>query len=909
MTLTHDRWMEISPYLDEVLSVPDEDRAKWMEQFHQTNPKLAPLLEELLHEHEVIRDKGFLSGAPPGPFETSFAGQVVGAYRLISQIGEGGMGTVWLAERNDGRFERQVAIKFLRFSLGSQSGAERFKREGGILARVSNLHIAELMDAGVSANGQPYIVLEYVEGQSIEKWCDERRLDVSSRVRLFLDVLDAVAHAHANLVVHRDIKPSNVLVRRDGCVKLLDFGIAKLLADDQSGAATQLTLEGGSALTPQYAAPEQISGGAITTATDIYALGALLYLLLAGKHPTGSDSLSPLELVKAITESEPMRLSDASVAVQSRVVADSRATSPERLRSDLQGDLDNIVGKALKKEPSERYGSVNAFADDLQRFLKHEPVSARADTFLYRSRKFVRRNRTAVVLSAVALCAAAAGVTGVLIQTQRAKEQRDFAFRQARRANAIGDLNSFLLKDVAPGGKPFTVDDLLGRAEHIVAREHVGNTEKVGLLISIADHYKTEDEIEKARVVLLQAYDLSRTIQDHSVRAQASCGLGPILARTGDPGRGEALLAEGLRELPGKPEYALDRVYCLMRGREMADHNGDAQLAIDRVLKAKEELNASPLRSDVEAWRLEMDLAEANREAGRLNESIESFRESYQLTINLGRDDTETAGTLLNNWALAVEYAGEPLEAEKIFYRALQLSRDNHGDQAVDPLLLVNYARVLRELSRNEEAQGYAERGLKGATDAGDEVTTNQVLLELARIYRQAGQYSRSNAMLNQVEPRLRKNLPPGHYAFSSLASERELTALAAGDLPAATHFAKEAMQILQASIKNGKQGSQFLPALLGRQSRLEVKLGQANQAAADAAEQLSLVQKNCEPGRYSSNLGYAYLNLGSALAAQGKEGLSQAAFRNAAEHLEKTLGANHPDTQMALQSAHLFPR
>jgi serine/threonine-protein kinase len=901
--------MEISPHLDEVLSLADGERARWLSEFHRSNPELAPLLEELLREHAVLRGEDFLSGQPIGPFETSMAGQSIGAYRLISPIGEGGMGTVWLAERNDGRFERKVAIKFLRFSFGSQSGAERFKREGRILAQVSEPHIAELIDAGVSTNGQPYIVLEYIEGQAIDSWCDERNLDVKSRIELFLDVLSAVSHAHANLIVHRDIKPSNVLVRTDGCVKLLDFGIAKLLAADLSGEATQLTIDGGNALTPQYAAPEQITGGAITTATDVYALGALLYLLLVGRHPTGSDAVSPAELVKAITESEPMRLSEASVTGTPEAVAEKRGTSPEKLRHELRGDLDTILAKTLKKNPAERYASVNAFADDLQRFLRHEPISARPDTFLYRTRKFVRRNRTSVALSSLAVCAAAAGIIGILIQTQRAREQRDFALRQALRADAVSDLDNFLLKDAAPGGKAFTVDDLLGRAERIVTREHIGNSEKAGLLISIADHYKGEDEFAKARSLFQQAYDLSRAIPDVSVRAQATCGLGAVLSQTGEPDRGEALVAGGLRELPARPEYALDRVYCLMRGREIADHNGDTQLANDRMVKAKQELNASPLRSDVEAWRIEMDLAEADREAGRLSEAIDSFQKSYQLTIDLGRDNTETAGTLLNNWALAVEYAGRPLEAEKIFYKAVQLSRDNHGDQAVDPLLLLNYARVLRELARTQEAEDYAERALKGAKDGGDQVTVNQALLELARIYRQAGQYSRSNAMLDEVEPRLRKNLPPGHYAFSSLSSERELTALASGDLVAASHFAKEAMDGLQAAIKNGKQGAQFMPALLGRQSRLEVRLGHADQAAADAGEQLSMIQKSAEPGQYTSNLGYAFLNLGTALKAEGKTDEAQAAFKKAAEHLEKSLGKNHPDTRSALESVQLFTR
>jgi len=483
-TISRDRWQEISPFLDEVLSLPEEERAGWLARFQRERPELGALLKELLEEHVSLNHQEFLTGQPIKGLEAFLPGGTAGAYRLISPIGEGGMGIVWLAERSDGRFERKVAVKLLRFSLGSQSGSGRFKREGKILAQLSHPNIAELIDAGVTTGGQPYIVLEHVEGTPIDGWCDDHKLDVNGRISLFIDVLSAVLHAHANLVVHRDIKPSNVLVRKDGCVKLLDFGIAKLLADDSDGS-TQLTMEGGSALTPHYAAPEQITGGAITTGTDVYALGALLYLLLAGKHPTSSEALSPAELVKAITETEPVRLSDASFAGPSPEIAVNRATTPERLRRELRGDLETIIGKALKKNPSERYATVSAFVDDLRRYLKHEPISARPDNLLYRAKKFMRRNRTAVALSTVAIIAVVAGITGVLIQTRRAKQQRDFALREASRASAVADMDNFLLADAAPGGKPFTVDELLGRAEHMVSREHLEDSDRADLFLSI----------------------------------------------------------------------------------------------------------------------------------------------------------------------------------------------------------------------------------------------------------------------------------------------------------------------------------------------------------------------------------------------------------------------------------------
>ena len=499
-TLTPERWQEISPFLDHALSLSQADRMLWLESFRAEKPELADLLQELLEDHRALSENRFLEGSPIN--RPSLTGQNIGAYKLISPIGEGGMGSVWLAERADGRFERRVAVKFLRFPVAAQSGAERFKREGRILGQLMHPHIAELIDAGVTPNGEPYLVLEHVEGETIDEYCEQRRLHVEARIRIFLDVLTAVAHAHANLIVHRDLKPSNVLVRTDGQVKLLDFGIAKLLADDGNPRVTALrTKEGGGALTPQYAAPEQVTGGAVTTATDVYALGLLLYLLLTGQHPGGPGPHSPADLIKAIVDTEPPRPSEALALVDAVTIAAKRYTTPDKLRRQLRGDLDTIVGKALKKTPQERYTSVTMLADDLCRCLKHEPISARPDTAAYRTAKFLRRNRISVALASVALIASIVGMAGILLQTRTARRQRDFALRQLDRAEAINEFNEFLLSDAAPSGKPFTVNELLGRAEHILSRQHGGNDNRVELLASIGAQYSIQEEDAKARQI------------------------------------------------------------------------------------------------------------------------------------------------------------------------------------------------------------------------------------------------------------------------------------------------------------------------------------------------------------------------------------------------------------------------
>jgi serine/threonine protein kinase len=419
-TLTPEQWKRVSPYLDEALELPPEQRAEWLLTLSEKDAELASLVQALLDEQRQVEQEGFLERSP---LQTGrgLAGQQVGPYRLVSKIGQGGMGSVWLAQRSDGRFERNAAVKFVNIALTSQITEQRFKREGSILGRLIHPHIAELLDAGICSDGTPYLILEYVDGKAIDQYCDARKLAVDSRIKLFLDVLSAVAEAHAALVVHRDIKPSNVLVRNDGEVKLLDFGIAKLLAQDDSNAATMLTMEAGGPLTPQFAAPEQVTGGTITTATDVYALGVMLYLLLTGQHPLGTSVRSPAELIKAIVEQEAPRASVVALTAASE--AENRSATPEKLCRQLRGDLDTILGKALKKNPQERYTSVIALADDLKRYLKHETISVRPDTFAYRTVKFVRRNRVVVALATVTLAAIIAG-SGVAIYQARIAQRR-----------------------------------------------------------------------------------------------------------------------------------------------------------------------------------------------------------------------------------------------------------------------------------------------------------------------------------------------------------------------------------------------------------------------------------------------------------------------------------------------------
>jgi eukaryotic-like serine/threonine-protein kinase len=405
------QWAQLSPLLDELLDLPIHERVQRQEALRRDDPQTAQAIAMLLGQLDAVERDDFLSRPPSLPDNSSLAGETVGAYTIVRELGQGGMGSVWLARRTDGRYEGSVAIKFLNLGFRSRGMAERFSREGSILARLAHPNIARLIDAGVESRGRPYLVLEYIDGEPIDRYCESRSLDVAARVRVFLDVLAAVAHAHNRLILHRDIKPSNILVTPAGEVKLLDFGIAKLVDDTSTPApATELTRLDGNAFTPQFAAPEQVQGGDVTTATDVYALGVLLYVLLGGSHPTPSPSGTPVDQMRAVVEKEPRRLSDAA--------------AHRDFAKQLRGDLDNIVAKALKKAPAERYANAQAFADDLKRHLADEPVTAHRDALSYRVAKFLRRHRAGVAAAGLIVATLAGGIGVALWQAGEARRQK-----------------------------------------------------------------------------------------------------------------------------------------------------------------------------------------------------------------------------------------------------------------------------------------------------------------------------------------------------------------------------------------------------------------------------------------------------------------------------------------------------
>ena len=839
----------------------------------------------------------------------------LGPYQLLRKLGEGGMGQVWLADQA-APVRRRVAIKLIRAGMYGPAILQRFQSEQQSLAIMEHPAISKVFDAGTTPAGQPYFVMEYVEGLPITAYCDQKRLNIPERLALFVRVCEGVQHAHQKAIIHRDLKPANILVVEvDGkpMPRIIDFGLAKAAAPslDHQLFLTQI---GGFLGTPGYMSPEQADPTVldIDTRSDVYSLGVVLYELLTGSLPFDSASWKRLPLdqvLRKLREEDPQRPSTKVTAdlETSNSNALARRTEPTHLARLLRGDLDWITLKAVEKERERRYATPSELAADISRFLQNRPVSARPASASYRLRKFVRRNRTAVALGGLALVASMAGFIGTIVQARTARVQRDFAFRQLSRAEAINDFNSFLLSDAAPSGKPVTVDELLGIAERVVERQHGNEVSRAELLMSIGRQYVSQDEYAKGRQLLEEAHDLSRALPERSTRARTSCALAQVLSRGDDLPRSEALYREGMAELPDEPMFILDRVFCLERGTEVARNRGEVSEGVARAETAQRLLQRSPLRSDVLELGNLVTLAGAYADAGRQRDAIKAFEQAAARLTDLGRDDTQRAATLFNNWGLTLTLAGQPLEAENVFHRAVAIGQDSRGEETVSPMLLVNYARSLRDLGRLDEAADYAERGYEKARQAGDTMATGQALLLRASIYRGKGDLERSQEVLAELDSRLR-TLPPGHIAFGALASQQALNAQALGRSAEALDFANKAVTIAENAPKG--RGSYYLRSFLVYRSDIELALGRADQAAADATRALALfqgdsqVQPESPAETFSSHLGQTYLSLGRAQQAQGKSEQARAAFRSAAQNLESTLGADNVEARRARQLA-----
>jgi len=477
-------WQQLNELLDRALDQPPATRDQWLDTLGPQFDALMPQLRDLLSGAVGVETGDVLRTLPRlelGADSTLASqgggrqpGETIGSYRLIRELGQGGMSTVWLAERADGLFHRPVALKLPHLFAPQAGLAERMAREREILATLDHPNIAKLFDAGITPAGQPYLALEYVEGRDIDRYCAELdaggTLRIRQRLRLFLQVANAVAYAHGKLVLHRDLKPANILVTAAGDARLLDFGIAKLLAQGET-RETRITEFSGRALTPDYASPEQILGEPLTVASDVYSLGVILYELLTGTRPYKLKRDSRGALEDAIVQAEPVRPSEVA---------------PPEMRKALRGDLDNIVLRSLKKRPQERYATVNALAEDIVRHLENRPVLARPESAGYRLRKFVVRNKLGVGAASLVLIT-------VLLGAGAAMWQASVAFRERDRAEETRRFIATIFQEADPyrqSGKPLTAAELLRHADEDVANRFASRPElrleMRGLAISVA---------------------------------------------------------------------------------------------------------------------------------------------------------------------------------------------------------------------------------------------------------------------------------------------------------------------------------------------------------------------------------------------------------------------------------------
>ncbi|HEX9918814.1 MAG TPA: serine/threonine-protein kinase, partial [Pyrinomonadaceae bacterium] len=493
--MTPERWRQVETVFQTALDVAPENRERFLAEACAGDEFLQREVEALIEDYEAAEefleqpavDLKQIAGNElptlrlediPDPAHGLKSDARIGAYRVLRELGRGGMGAVYLAERADDDFRKLVAVKVVKRGMDTDFVLRRFRHERQALAALDHPHIARLLDAGATDDGLPYIIMEYVEGQDIDRYCDEHRLSINARLRLFLAVCAGVSHAHQSLIIHRDIKPSNILVTGEGTPKLLDFGIAKILNPTLADAPLEHTATALRMLTPDYASPEQVRGERVTTASDVYSLGVLLYLLLTGRRPYHFRTHQLEEIARVVCEQNPLR---PSAAIDSAVsatgnnfetaratreggvdrptdsaherqqggdeapgmtggtpsldeLAHARSSAPDRLRRSLADDLDNIVLKALRKEPSRRYASVEQFAEDIERHLGGLPVRARADTFTYRSRKFVGRNKAGIAAAVGVALSLVGGLTATTWQWRVAQVERARAEAEGERA-------------------------------------------------------------------------------------------------------------------------------------------------------------------------------------------------------------------------------------------------------------------------------------------------------------------------------------------------------------------------------------------------------------------------------------------------------------------------------------------
>ena len=891
-------WAQLSPLLDELLELDPAARDARLAELGRTDEALADAAGSLLAQLSIADREHFLEGSPIEATDVSLAGRTIGAYTLERPLGAGGMGSVWCARRSDGRYEGTVAVKLLNLALLGHGGAERFAREGNVLARLTHPNIARLLDAGVGPGGQPYLVLEHIEGEPIDRWCDARSLGIEARVRLMLDVLAAVAHAHSKLVLHRDLKPGNILVTHAGEVKLLDFGIAKLLEGEAAASPpTELTQLAGRAFTPDYAAPEQVQGGDMTTGTDVYALGVLLYVLLGGVHPTAKPTHTPMERLRSVVDTEPQRLSDA--AAHDGAAAALRGETLPRLASTLRGDLDNICAKALKKAPAERYATVAALADDLRRYLANEPVSARADSLAYRAAKFVRRNRLAVGAALVTLFALGAGVVGTAWQAVEAQRQRADALLQRDRAQtllgrneAITEFVGTMFTDALPAGQAKAIQEMLERSESLIGSVFAGQpAHQAEVLRVLASYYTALSLPNKQLELLSRAREIVERVPDRSLRARLDCEYASASSLVGKPDEANRMLDQWM----AAPDIeAAVAAFCLQTRARVAQNASDAQGALRYAEAALQRLRDSHTAAPRFEATLLGDIGFAQHLAGHNAEADRSYQSALDRLRELGRADTFDSQRMTIDRGVVRFAMNDYKGGLELFEYALRVA-EKQGGSVIPPGIVANRAFGLEQLGRYEDALAGYDRTLDASRRNGFVGGQAYALVGRASVLTSLGRTKPAQASLDEAVGLL-KELPAAHTARIRHALVQARIDVARGDLEAAGERLTRVIDLLSGQ----GAATPALPSAYRQRAELGLQRGDAGQALADARKALALSRTLQGGNPHSALTGSAYLTLGRVLRQMGDAGGSHEALTAAQAELQHTLGADHPDTRSA---------
>ena len=736
------------------------------------------MLPNLFGEGDLL-DQGVFGAAPQigrrlalsedGATEQEFAaGDEIGAYRLLEEIGRGGMGVVFLAERADDQFRQEVAIKLLSGSMVGRAARRRFLEERQFLADLTHPSIARLLDGGVTESGDPYLVMERIRGQRIDRYCEERRLPVEERLALFLDVCDAVQAAHRKLIVHRDLKPANILVSEDGQVKLLDFGIASLLdVDGESSAATRTMVR---AFTPEYASPEQLRGERAAVPSDVYSLGVLLYCLLVGRPPVEIRGLDLVEATRLLVEGEPVP--------PSRTLRSGSPDRAARSRSRrVRGDLDNVTLKALAKDANVRYGSVAELAADLRSHLAGLPVAARAATPSYRARKFLARHRVGVAATAAILLSLLLGLWMTRMQAREAAAQRDRAQTEATKAELVAGF----LVDLFAAADPFAEEleepsarQLLERAERRIDDElQDAPAARAEMLAAIGRAYRGIGDLARGRALLEESLRLYRGLDrpEPAELAEALVEMAITVNRQ-DFGRARALSEEALAVLD---DAGLDAPSLRARTSALMARLGDTPSEQkERLFRHALELHRlAGEEAGAEVANIVQNLGSVLEARGEFEESVRLKRESLQMIERSLGVEHPMYYQVTNNLGLVLQLRGDLVGAERHYRQAVTgLERRLQADHPALANPYSNLGKVLLDLGRRDQAELYIEAAARiGSADPDPSFSTAGQQINLATLRREQGRFAESTHLYEQARSFLGEHLGAEHAAVARLDS------------------------------------------------------------------------------------------------------------------------------------------